>query len=152
MAPLKFLENIVILCFERRFSKQNSVIRLKSNIFAPPQSFGLATPLCARCAISANGNLFSWLLALSRTVEVKYELKWKQTSANKQNKSNHQKFSVVTEIFSQKFCFSSFPYLLTLSKKQKLWNCVTNPDKTSCWVKTWHVYGTYVATCLICDQ
>jgi len=27
--PPKFLENIVILCFERRFSKQNSVIRLK---------------------------------------------------------------------------------------------------------------------------
>jgi len=36
--PPKFLENIVILCFERRFSKQNSVIRLKSNIL-PPQNF-----------------------------------------------------------------------------------------------------------------
>ena len=34
MAP-KFLENIVILCFEGRFSKQNSVIRLKSNILTP---------------------------------------------------------------------------------------------------------------------
>jgi len=40
-----------ILCFERRFSKQNSVIRLKSNIFAPqtfcpfPQIFGMATSL-----------------------------------------------------------------------------------------------------------
>jgi len=42
-APQTFLENIVILCFERRFSKQNSVIRLKSNILAP-LSFGLATP------------------------------------------------------------------------------------------------------------
>ena len=31
----KILENIVILCFERRFSKQNSVIRLKSNILTP---------------------------------------------------------------------------------------------------------------------
>ena len=31
-APQKFLENIVILCFERRFSKQNNVIRLKLNI------------------------------------------------------------------------------------------------------------------------
>jgi len=40
----RFIENIVILCFERRFSKQNSVIRLKSNIFAS-QIFGLATPL-----------------------------------------------------------------------------------------------------------
>ena len=30
--PQKFLENIVIFCFERRFSKQNSVIRLKLNI------------------------------------------------------------------------------------------------------------------------
>jgi len=49
--PPKFLENIVILCFERRFTKQNSVIRLKSSIFGPPkffgpsQIFGLATPL-----------------------------------------------------------------------------------------------------------
>jgi len=37
MAPQKCLENIVILWFEKRFSKQNSVIRLKSNI--PPQFF-----------------------------------------------------------------------------------------------------------------
>ena len=44
MLPLKFLENIVILWFERRFSKQNSAIRLKSNILAP-QIFWLATPL-----------------------------------------------------------------------------------------------------------
>jgi len=36
MPPTKFLENIVILCFERRFFKQNSVIRLKSSILAPP--------------------------------------------------------------------------------------------------------------------
>ena len=34
----KFLENIVILCYERRFSKQNSVVRLKSNIL-PPKKF-----------------------------------------------------------------------------------------------------------------
>jgi len=33
--PPRFLENMVILCFERRFSQQNSVIRLKSNILAP---------------------------------------------------------------------------------------------------------------------
>jgi len=32
MPPHKFVENIVILCFERRFSKQNSAIRLKLNI------------------------------------------------------------------------------------------------------------------------
>jgi len=48
----KFLENMVILCFERRFFKQNRVIRLKSNIlaplmFLPPQNFraGYATGL-----------------------------------------------------------------------------------------------------------
>jgi len=33
MPPPKFVENIVILCFERRFSKQNSVIHLKLNIW-----------------------------------------------------------------------------------------------------------------------
>jgi len=50
MPSPKFLENIVILCFERRFSKQNIVIRLKSNIldpqiFKPPLNFwaGYAT-------------------------------------------------------------------------------------------------------------
>jgi len=34
MTP-KFVENRVIFCFERPFSRQNSVIRLKSNILAP---------------------------------------------------------------------------------------------------------------------
>jgi len=38
--PPKFLENIVILCFERRFSKQNSVIHLESNILDPPKFLG----------------------------------------------------------------------------------------------------------------
>jgi len=41
----RFFENIVILCFEKRFSKQNSVNRLKSYILPTPQIFGLATPL-----------------------------------------------------------------------------------------------------------
>ena len=40
----KFSENIIILCFERHFSKQNGVIRLKSNILAPPNFWaGYAT-------------------------------------------------------------------------------------------------------------
>jgi len=47
--PLQFLEHIANLCFDRRFSKQNSVIRLKSNILATHQIFRLATPLCG-CA------------------------------------------------------------------------------------------------------
>jgi len=34
--PQKFLENIVILCFERRYFKQISAIRLKSNSLVPP--------------------------------------------------------------------------------------------------------------------
>ena len=51
--PSKFLENIVILCLEKHFFKQNNAIRRKSNILAPPiilrppQIFGLATPLLA---------------------------------------------------------------------------------------------------------
>jgi len=36
----KFLENIDILCFERRFSKQNSVVRLKSKILRGPKFLG----------------------------------------------------------------------------------------------------------------
>jgi len=44
MAFSKFLEHIVILCFERRFSKEISVIRLKSNILVSPNSWvGYAT-------------------------------------------------------------------------------------------------------------
>ena len=38
--PSKYLEHIVILCFERRFSKQNCAIRLKSNILVSPKYFG----------------------------------------------------------------------------------------------------------------
>ena len=38
--PPEFLENITILCFEKRFSNQNSVIRLKSNILAPSKLLG----------------------------------------------------------------------------------------------------------------
>jgi len=44
MSPLKFLEYIVILCFERGYTKQNTVFRLKSNILPPPV-FVLATLL-----------------------------------------------------------------------------------------------------------
>jgi len=36
----KLLENILNLCFERRFSKQNSIIRLKSNILPPQKILG----------------------------------------------------------------------------------------------------------------
>jgi len=53
--PKKILENIVILCFERRFSKQNSVIRLKSYTLPPKKIFGLATPLEHTRAV---GNIF----------------------------------------------------------------------------------------------
>jgi len=42
--PQKILENIVTLCFERHLSKQNSAIRLKSNILAPKKFWaGYAT-------------------------------------------------------------------------------------------------------------
>jgi len=37
--PQRFIQNRVISCFERRFSKQNSAIRLKSCILSP-QNFG----------------------------------------------------------------------------------------------------------------
>jgi len=49
MSP-QFLEHIVILCFERRFFKENSVIRLKSNILSP-QNFWLLPNSSAGYAI-----------------------------------------------------------------------------------------------------
>ena len=50
----KFLEHIVILFFERRYPKQNSVIRLKSKIFAPQKFWagyatGVAAFMCKYC-------------------------------------------------------------------------------------------------------
>jgi len=45
---------LVILCFERRYPKQSTVVRLKSNvlslpiIFLTPKSFGLTTPAVRR--------------------------------------------------------------------------------------------------------
>jgi len=52
--PQKFLENTVILCFAGRFSKENSVIRLKSNILPLPKNFwaGHATDDCATQALT----------------------------------------------------------------------------------------------------
>jgi len=40
----KFLEYLVILCFERRYPKRNTVASLKSKILVP-RNFGLATSL-----------------------------------------------------------------------------------------------------------
>jgi len=52
MAPPKFLAYIVTSCCKMRYPKQNSVIRLKSNILAEKKCywplkkiFGLAAPL-----------------------------------------------------------------------------------------------------------
>jgi len=45
MSP-KRLEHIVILCFERHFSKQNSVIRLKANILPPAKFLGWLHHCC----------------------------------------------------------------------------------------------------------
>jgi len=53
--PPKFLE-IVILCFERRFSKQNSAIRLTANILAPTNFWaGYATD-----RVSPGYQRYSW--------------------------------------------------------------------------------------------
>jgi len=56
MPPPKCLKNKVILCFERRFSKQNSVIRLKSNslppqIFWPPPKFWAGYATDCKCTV-----------------------------------------------------------------------------------------------------
>jgi len=49
--PPKFLENKVILCFERRYPKQNSVFRRELNNFAP-------TNFCAGYAILSRHRFF----------------------------------------------------------------------------------------------
>ena len=63
--PPEFSENIVILCFERHLSKQNSVIRLISNILAP-QNF-LSSP-----------KFLSWLRhCMSHVLSRMTRLEWK---------------------------------------------------------------------------
>jgi len=47
IAPPKFLGDIVNLCFETRFSNQNSVIRLKSNISPQKKFLGWLRHWCA---------------------------------------------------------------------------------------------------------
>jgi len=54
--PPKCFKNILILCFERRFSKQNSIIRLKSNKIKQSNNFGLATPLVSIVEVVAAVN------------------------------------------------------------------------------------------------
>jgi len=51
MAPPKILEKIVIFCFERRFSKWNNVIRLKSCILVWPRHWLLLSDIlpCVVC-------------------------------------------------------------------------------------------------------
>jgi len=87
------VEYIVILCFERRFSEQNSVIRLKSNIF-PPTNFWLATPLTRACYICCNYTTKSFLrfrnLLMVCPQRVVCALAWRQ--------SNHNAWSLVATI------------------------------------------------------
>jgi len=60
--PPKFLENIVILCFERRFSKQNSVIPLKSHTLTPPKFLGWLR----HCSYTITGKLFALICLAPR--------------------------------------------------------------------------------------
>ena len=58
--PSKFLENIVILCFERRFCKENRVIRLVSNSLPPPKIFGLSNVVCYERGLLWTVLLWTW--------------------------------------------------------------------------------------------
>jgi len=56
----KFLENIVILCFDSRFSKQ---IRIKSYTLVPPKNFG-PPQILGLAAITRAIRNYSWLRKL----------------------------------------------------------------------------------------
>jgi len=79
--PPKFLDNIVILCIERRFSKQNSVIRLKSNIllplkfFGPPKFFGWLR----HCFARQHATYFCVVATVARTLPYQRQYKTKPT-------------------------------------------------------------------------
>jgi len=82
--PPPISENIVISSIEKRFSKQNSVIRLKSNILAP-KNFELATPLLGPRIFEAPRNSFPWrLITNSKFAKLRRGTKRNQgCSANK---------------------------------------------------------------------
>jgi len=74
-SPYKFSEHIVILCFKRRYPKQNSVICIKSSILppnfsGPSQIFGLATPLPALPVLTADLPVARTSLALLPEVKI----------------------------------------------------------------------------------
>jgi len=56
----QILENVVILCFERCFSKQSSVIRLKSNNLAPPKFLGWLRH-CLELSSAFGSSVLTWL-------------------------------------------------------------------------------------------
>jgi len=62
MAAPKSLEHIVILCFESRYPKQNSVIRLKSNILAPQKFWADYATACRIYFVTFSfENIYSFL-------------------------------------------------------------------------------------------
>ena len=79
----KFLENMVILCFERRFSKQNRVIRLKSNILPPLPIFWPLPNFRVGYATGWAGVIF-WIFFVKL---IAFNLEFKQESEYKTYKS-----------------------------------------------------------------
>jgi len=75
------LEHIVILCFERRFSKQNSVIRLKTNILPSPKFpslppnywVGYATAPCPFTRGKGDGGAFKSIIGNFRICQDRTE-------------------------------------------------------------------------------
>jgi len=83
------------LCFERRYHKQNSVIRLKSNILAPPNFWaglryylqGLVAKLASECfywwSLSCNNNMATNLQMFTSSYDIGRFVacgSWTQTS------------------------------------------------------------------------
>jgi len=67
--PPKFLENIVIMCFERRCSKQNRVIRLKSSI-SPPTNFWAGYPTAVIRSSDVNNAVYCIAVAYSSFTKI----------------------------------------------------------------------------------
>jgi len=69
------------LCFERRYHKQNSVIRLKSNILAPTKFFGppkflgwLRYCLQGQVAKLASGLFYCWSLSCNNNIATNLQM------------------------------------------------------------------------------
>ena len=112
MAAPKFLEHIVILCFERCYPKQISVIRLKSNIldlqiFCPPFLVCLRHCLVVCVFILLKVNILYLSTGLEDTSQILRFFSFLRRLSGNENSLSHSAFCVLHSCANFFFTFVS---------------------------------------------